>query len=60
LAGHGCERAGRAGANVPQAVKAMLGPQMINGVLASGQSVTTTIAAGQIGNERPIQISRVG
>jgi hypothetical protein len=55
----GAGRAGRAGANVPQAVRTTLGPQMINGVLASGQSVTTTIAAGQIGNERPIQISRV-
>jgi hypothetical protein len=45
------ERGGRA--NV---VKADLGTQVINGVNAQGTSITRTILAGQIGNEKPIVI----
>jgi hypothetical protein len=38
------------------AVSESLGTQMIEGVLAEGTRSTTTIPAGQIGNERPIEI----
>ena len=37
-------------------VKEQLGKQMIEGVEAEGTRTTVTIAAGEIGNERPIQI----
>ncbi|NOT27222.1 MAG: hypothetical protein HOP16_14085 [Acidobacteria bacterium] len=37
-------------------VSESLGTQMIEGVLAEGTRSTTTIPAGQIGNERPIEI----
>ena len=33
-----------------------LAPQNINGVMASGRHVSMTIAAGEIGNDRPIQV----
>lgn len=36
-----------------------LGPQQINGVLATGTQITQTIPAGAIGNAQPIQITRV-
>src|SRR5262249_50798861 len=36
--------------------KESLGTQMIEGVAAEGTRTTTTIPAGQIGNERPIEI----
>ena len=42
-----------------QVTTTTLGPQTINGVLATGTQRVETIPAGQIGNERPIQISRV-
>lgn len=42
----------------PQVVKTQLAPQSINGVIASGSQHVETIPAGQIGNEKPIQISR--
>jgi len=35
-----------------------LGSQMINGVNAQGTRTTHTIAAGEIGNDRPIEITR--
>jgi len=35
-----------------------LGSQMINGVLADGNRITRTIPAGQVGNDRPIEITR--
>ncbi len=35
-----------------------LAPQAINGIMATGTHHVQTIAAGQIGNERPIQITR--
>lgn len=38
------------------AVKENLGKQMIEGVEAEGTRTTITIAAGEIGNERPIEI----
>jgi hypothetical protein len=37
-------------------VKEQLGKQMIEGVEAEGTRTTTTIPAGEIGNERPIEI----
>jgi hypothetical protein len=37
-------------------VKEQLGKQMIEGVEAEGTRTTVTIAAGEIGNERPIEI----
>ncbi|HXJ39647.1 MAG TPA: hypothetical protein VNH18_10235 [Bryobacteraceae bacterium] len=44
--------------NASQVVRTTLAPQVVNGVLASGTQHVETIPAGQIGNERPIQISR--
>ena len=38
------------------AVKEQLGKQMIDGVEAEGTRTTMTIAAGEIGNDRPIEI----
>lgn len=46
------------GENAPTVVRTVLNPQVINGVLANGTQHVETIAAGQIGNERAIQISR--
>jgi len=41
----------------PEAVKTeSLGSQVIEGVFVEGKRVTRTIAAGEIGNERPIEI----
>jgi len=40
------------------AVKESLGSQLVEGVQADGTRVTITIPAGEIGNERPIQIVR--
>jgi hypothetical protein len=37
-------------------VTEQLGKQIIEGVLAEGTRTTETIAAGEIGNERPIEI----
>lgn len=52
-------RPGRTGQeNTPNITRTTLAPQVVNGVLASGTSHVETIPAGQIGNERPIQISR--
>ena len=39
-----------------QAVTEQLGAQVVQGVTAEGTRTTTTIPAGQIGNERPLQI----
>src|SRR5262249_48562814 len=36
--------------------KDSLGTQTINGVVAEGTRITRTIAAGQIGNDKPLQI----
>jgi hypothetical protein len=36
--------------------KESLGTQMINGLVAEGTRITRTIPAGQIGNEKPLQI----
>ena len=41
-----------------RAVKESLGRQLVEGVQADGTRVTITIPAGEIGNERPIQIIR--
>lgn len=49
---------GPASGTGPQIVKTTLPPQTINGVLSSGTQIVETIPAGQIGNERPIQITR--
>ena len=52
-------RGGRNGQdNSPNIARTTLSPQVVNGVLASGTNHVETIPAGQIGNERPIQISR--
>ena len=40
----------------PHAVKESLGRQMVEGVEADGTRVTITIPAGEIGNDRPIQV----
>ena len=40
----------------PSVKKELLGSQVINGVMADGTRITRTIAAGQIGNDRPIDI----
>jgi len=42
--------------DVKNQVKEALGTQMIEGVQAEGTRVTVTIPAGEIGNERPIEI----
>jgi hypothetical protein len=46
----------RAAAPGPRPVTESLGKQTIEGVQAEGTRTTVTIPAGQIGNERPIQI----
>jgi len=46
--------AAAAGSNRPNVVTADLGSQMVNGVTATGKTVTHTIPAGQMGNEKPI------
>ena len=40
----------------PSVKKESLGSQVINGVMADGTRITRTIAAGQIGNDRPIEV----
>ena len=42
--------------NAPASVTESLGTQMMDGIEAQGTRTTLTIPAGQIGNERPIQI----
>ncbi len=42
------------GSQSPNVVTADLGSQMLNGVMATGKTVTHTIPAGQMGNEKPI------
>ena len=42
----------------PMVTRTTLNPQMVNGVLASGTHHVQTIPAGEIGNEKAIQISR--
>ncbi len=42
----------------PMVVRTTLNPQMVNGVLASGIHHVQTIPAGEIGNEKAIQVSR--
>jgi hypothetical protein len=42
------------GSQSPNVVTADLGSQVLNGVTATGKSVTHTIPAGQMGNEKPI------
>ena len=42
----------------PMVTRTPLAPQAINGLMATGTHHLQTIAAGQIGNERPIRISR--
>ena len=46
----------RALANRPRPVTEPLGKQMIEGVEAEGTRITLTLPAGEIGNERPIEI----
>ncbi|MES1257093.1 MAG: hypothetical protein ABUS51_01635 [Acidobacteriota bacterium] len=46
------------GANAPQVVRTTLAPQSVNGLMATGTQHVETIPVGQIGNERPIQVSR--
>jgi len=41
-----------------QIVRTNLNPQMVNGVMATGVHHLQTIAAGEIGNEKQIQVSR--
>lgn len=48
----------RAGENTPQVALTALAPQAVNGLLSTGSHHVMTIPAGQIGNERPIQVSR--
>jgi hypothetical protein len=48
----------RTGENAPQVVRTTLAPQSVNGLMSTGTHYVETIAAGQIGNERPIQVSR--
>jgi hypothetical protein len=43
-----------AGTNTATHVSTDLGSQVINGVNATGKSVTHTIPAGQVGNEKPL------
>jgi hypothetical protein len=43
-------------ANGPAANRQSLGTQTIEGVISEGTSATTTIPAGSIGNDRPIQV----
>jgi len=43
-------------ASLPDAKKESLGSQAINGVRADGTRITRTIAAGEMGNEKPIEI----
>jgi len=43
----------------PTVTTTTLPPQVVNGVLASGTQYVHTIAAGEIGNVRPIQITRL-
>jgi hypothetical protein len=53
----GTGRGGRAGSLARQNVKTeSLGRQTIEGVVADGTRTTTTIPAGQMGNDAPIQI----
>ena len=49
----------RAGGNTPQVALTALAPQAVNGLLSTGSHRLMTIPAGQIGNERPIQVSRI-
>jgi len=58
---HAGEHAGRAAGRAagmphtsPDAVTADLGSQVVNGVTATGKTVTHTIPVGQMGNEKPI------
>lgn len=44
--------------NAPQIAHTALAPQSVNGLLSTGAHHVETIPAGQIGNERPIQITR--
>ncbi len=46
------------GENAPNIARTTLAPQVVNGVLASGTQHVETIPAGQIGNDKPIQITR--
>jgi len=46
----------KSGGPSPNEVKENLGKQMIEGVEAEGTKTTVTIPAGEIGNERPIEI----
>jgi hypothetical protein len=48
----------RASENAPQVVNTTLAAQSVNGLMATGQQHVQTIPAGEIGNERPIQITR--
>jgi hypothetical protein len=60
-AGAGVRGPGSAGTtrpNAPVVTTTSLPQQVVNGVLATGTQVVQTIAAGQIGNDKPIQISR--
>lgn len=55
----GAPRAGSVlqnGSQVPESRQESLGTRIIEGVQAEGVRSTTTIPAGAIGNERPIEI----
>lgn len=53
---HGGEAEAWAGKNADQVTSSSLGTQTIGGVVAEGTRITRTIPAGEIGNEKPIQI----
>jgi hypothetical protein len=55
-AGHLVTEGGAPGKE-PSVNREALGVQSINGVMATGSRVVRTIAAGQIGNDRPIEIT---
>lgn len=50
--------AGAGQENAPNITRTTMAPQVVNGVLASGTQHVEVIPAGQIGNERAIQITR--
>lgn len=53
---HGGEAEAWAGKHSDQVTSSSLGTQTIGGVVAEGTRITRTIPAGEIGNEKPIQI----
>jgi hypothetical protein len=58
VAAAGFPAAGSPAAGSPIVTRTILAPQAVNGLISTGTHHLQTIAAGQIGNERPIRISR--